>query len=176
MAKVTLKPEELAALKAKSRSLSENILAERIQKKDDRYVFLAMRKTARAFAGSLDVDGEGDIPESQFEFVEITLISPKDFDYTPKLTEGDKKAAKPIDAKVAQFKTYFAHDRSLLNPAAMNADAEAADLPAVIDHRVNQSPVNVPAVYTLFDKLPSVTGESDASTFVAPLGNLSLQL
>lgn len=141
MATTTLKPEELEALKAKSRPLSGDILEERIQIKNGRYVFRAMRKTARALAGRLDVDGEGDISASQFEFVEITLISPEDFDYTPKLTEDDEKAAKPIDANLAKYKPYFAYDRSLLSPAAVNADAEAADLPAVIDHRVNQSPV-----------------------------------
>lgn len=142
MAPTTLKTEELDALKAKSRPLSEDILAERIQKKDDgRYVFRAMRKTARAFAGSLDVDGVGDIPAPQFEFVDITLISPQDFDYTPILTEDDKKAAEHIDTKLASYKQYFAYDRSLLTPSIMNADAETADLPAVIDHRVGQSPV-----------------------------------
>ena len=137
----TLKPEELEALKAKSRPLSEDILAERIQKKDGRYIFLAMRRTARSFAGSLDIDSDSDISAPQFEFVEITLISPEDFEYTPNLTEDDKKAAKPIDKKVAKYKTYFAHDRGLLNSSVMNIDAEAADLPVVIDHRVNQSPV-----------------------------------
>jgi hypothetical protein len=69
------------------------------------------------------------------------LISPDDFDYTPKLTEADKVAAAPIDANVAKYKSYFAHDRGLLTAAAANNEAEAAELPAVIDHRVNQSPV-----------------------------------
>ena len=141
MAPDTLQPEELEALKATSRPLSEDVLAERIQKKDGRYVFRAMRRTERSFAGRLDVDDESDISEPQFEFVEITLISPEDFDYTPKLTEADKKAAKPIDARTAKYKEYFAYDRGLLNPTAMNAEAEAAELPTVIDHRVGQSPV-----------------------------------
>src|SRR5512139_1958737 len=104
MAADTLKPKELEALKTKARPLSEDILSERVQKKDGRYVFRAIRKTPRAFAGSLDIDGEAEVSVPQFEFVEITLISPEDFDYTPELTEADKKAAKPIDTKVAKYK------------------------------------------------------------------------
>lgn len=141
MAKSTLKPEELEALKSRSRPLSEDIFAERIGEKDGRYVFRAMRKTARSFAGRLDVDDECDSSTPQFEFVEFTLISPKDFDYTPKLTEADNKAAEPINANLVKYNRYFAHDIGLMSPSAMNADAEAADLPSVIDHRVNQSPV-----------------------------------
>jgi hypothetical protein len=141
MAKNTLKPEELEALKEASRPLSADILAERIQNKDGRYVFRAMRRTTRSFAGTLDVDGETTLSPPQFEFVEITLISPEDFDYTPKLTEADKVAAAPIDVNVAKYKSYFAHDRGLLTATAANNEAEAAELPAVIDHRVNQSPV-----------------------------------
>lgn len=72
----TLSLEELEALKAESHSLSEDILAERIQEKDGRYVFRAIRKTDRAFAGILDVEGECAAPVPQFEFAEITLISP----------------------------------------------------------------------------------------------------
>ncbi len=142
MAKSTLKSAELAALKATSRTLPEDIVAERIQKKDGRYIFRAMRRTKRSFAGRLDVDGTHDLFASpQFEFKEITLISPEDFDYTPKLTEADKKAAAPVVANMAKYKTYFAQDFGLLTPAAIIADAEAAGLPSVIDHRVRQSPV-----------------------------------
>lgn len=142
MAKSTLKSAELAALKATSRTLPEDIVAERIQKKDGRYIFRAMRRTKRSFAGRLDVDGTHDLFASpQFEFKEITLISPEDFDYTPELTEADKKAAAPVVANMAKYKTYFAQDFGLLTPAAIIADAEAAGLPSVIDHRVRQSPV-----------------------------------
>ena len=137
----TLSLEELEALKAESHSLSEDILAERIQEKDGRYVFRAIRKTDRAFAGILDVEGECAAPVPQFEFAEITLISPADFDYTPKLTPADKKAAKSIETTVAKYEQYFAYDRGLLTPAAVDVDADTADLPPVTDHRVNQSTV-----------------------------------
>ena len=141
MAKSTLKPEELEALKSRSRPLSEDIFAERIGEKNGRYIFRAMRKTTRSFAGRLDVDDECDSSTPQFEFVEFTLISPKDFDYTPKLTDADKKAAEPINVNLAKYNRYFAHDIGLMSPSATNSDAEAADIPSVIDHRVNQSPV-----------------------------------
>jgi C1A family cysteine protease len=137
----TLKSEELDALKARARPLSEDMLAERVMEKEGRYVFRALRKTDRAFAAVLDIDEEGGIPEPEYEFVEITLISPEDFNYTPKITPEDKKAAKPIDAKLAKHESYFAYDRGLLSPTTIHAEAEAAELPAVIDHRSTQSPV-----------------------------------
>ncbi|MBL8153591.1 MAG: C1 family peptidase [Anaerolineae bacterium] len=137
----TLKSEELDALKARSRPLSEDVLAERVLEKEGRHIFRALRKTDRAFAAALDIDEQGGIPEPEYEFVEITLISPKDFEYTPKITPEDKKAAKPIDAKLAKHESYFAYDRGLLSPTTIHAEAEAAELPAVIDHRSTQSPV-----------------------------------
>lgn len=141
MAKTTLKPEELEALKTKARPISDDALGDRIQEKDGRYVFRAMRKTDRAFAGSLDIDGDSPSNAAQVEFVDITLISPKDFEYTPKLTEADKKAAAPVNTNVQKYKSYFAYDRGLLAPEATHSDGEAAELPTVVDHRTNQSPV-----------------------------------
>jgi C1A family cysteine protease len=141
MDKSSLKPKELEALKAATRVVSPDILEERFQKKDDRYIFRAMRRTARSFAGALDIDGEGAVIAPEYEFVEIPLISPEDFEYSPVLTDADKKAAAPIEKRVAKFKKYFAEDLGLLSPFTLTADAEAAELPAVIDHRVNQSPV-----------------------------------
>lgn len=146
----TLKPEELQALMAASRPMLREIVDERFIRMDDgRYVFRAMRRTARSMAGTLDIDADPNTVaaasvtrgEPQYELVDITLISPKDFDYTPKLTDADKKAAKPIDKKLEKFAAYFAQDRGLLAPESARSDGDAADLPAVIDHRVNQSPV-----------------------------------
>lgn len=137
----TLKPEELEAIKTKARPMSDDALGDRIQEKDGRYVFRAMRKTDRVYAGSLDIDGDTANNEPQVEFVDITLIHPKDFEYTPKLTDSDKKAAGPINASVQKYKAYFARDRGLLEPEAINFEGEAAELPAVVDHRNTQSPV-----------------------------------
>lgn len=141
MPNTTLKPEELEALKTKSRPISDGALADRVQQQNGRYVFRAMRKTARSYAGNLDIDGESSIAEPQVEIVDITLISPKDFEYTPQLTDTDKKAAAPINSKVQQYKSYFAKDRGLLAPQATVVEAEAAELPAAVDHRTSQSPV-----------------------------------
>lgn len=142
MEKSTLKKEELEALKAASPQLSPELAKERVQKKGDRYVFTAIRKTDRAFAGRLDADGADGLGGApQTEFVEITLISPEDFNYTPKISDADKKAAKSIDSKLSQFKEYFAYDKGLLNNEASLDSADAAELPSVIDHRNNQSPV-----------------------------------
>lgn len=142
MEKSTLKQEERDALKASATQLSAETVSERIQKKGNRYVFTAIRKTDRAFAGPLDADGmSATALVPQTEFVEITLISPEDFEYTPKPSEADKKAAKPIENKLAKHKDYFAYDKGLLQKSAGEGAAEAAELPPVIDHRNNQSPV-----------------------------------
>jgi C1A family cysteine protease len=137
----TLTVEERNRLKARIRPVTEDVLSERVVEKEGRFVFRALRKTPRAYAGPRDVDELESVPGNEQEIVEITLISPKDFDYTPKLTDADVKAAKPIDSKMAAMKAYFAYDRGLLNAESAGAEAEAAELPAVIDHRARQSPV-----------------------------------
>ncbi|MBC7889037.1 MAG: C1 family peptidase [Ferruginibacter sp.] len=142
MQATTLKAEELEALKASSRQLSPEQIGERTQKKDDRYVFTAIRKTSRAYAGPLDADGGDELSSApDYELVEITLISPEDFEYTPKLDEADKKAAKPIENKLGKLKNYYAYDNGLLAGSHGEGAGESAELPAMIDRRVNQSPV-----------------------------------
>jgi C1A family cysteine protease len=138
--KTTLKTEELNILATKSPTVSPDALADRVRKKDGVYVFSVLRKTTRSLAGKLDVDEENFAPiESSFS--EVTLISPEEFEYTPKLTASDLKAAEPINAKTTKYKNYFAYDRGLLNPATIQVDAAVAELPSIIDHRPSQSPV-----------------------------------
>ena len=50
--------------------------------------------------------------------VEITLISPEDFEYEPRLTDKDRDAAKAIDAKLENLQSYYAYDSGLTNPGA----------------------------------------------------------
>jgi len=53
----------------------------------------------------LDVDGNDELAfANEYEFVKITLISPKDFEYTSKLSEADKKSAKPIEKSLVSTK------------------------------------------------------------------------
>ncbi len=142
MEKTTLKKEELEALKKASRQLSPELVEEKNQQKGNRYVFTAMRKTARAYGGALDVDENPTIAATNaYELVEITLISPKYFEYTPTITEADKKAAKPVDNKLSKYKSYYAYDSGLLAASDSDGESESAALPNMIDHRVNQSPV-----------------------------------
>ncbi|GAB2500787.1 C1 family peptidase [Algoriphagus taiwanensis] len=142
MAKTTLKKEELDALKAKAKiASSATDLSERFQKIGNRFVFKAMRKTPRSYAGVLDLDPASFKLSTRFEFREISLISPDDFDYVPKLSAADKKSAEPIDEELQAFKSYYAVDSGLLNPVSIVADALIANMPEVVDHRVNQSPV-----------------------------------
>jgi hypothetical protein len=137
----TLKAEELAALSAQSRAISDDVMASRVRRKDDgRYVFMALRKTPRAFAGRLDTDLDWDPPAPQVELIEIPLISPEDFEYEPRITDRDLESAKPIDAKLASLKDYYAYDSGLLRPAARRG-GEGAGLPPLIDRRTQQSGV-----------------------------------
>jgi C1A family cysteine protease len=149
------------ALKTSKQRFSDAELAERFSVVDDRVVFRIIRKTDRSLAGRLDIDVEpfGEEPpegaeslgggdeeiepfEDEYEVAEITLISPEDFDYTPELTDADRAAAKPIDASVEALESYFSEDKAFLeDAAATETEAAAAQLPAVIDHRSQQSPV-----------------------------------
>lgn len=137
----TLKQKELQVLKSRTPRITDNAMAERVQRKDGKYIFRALRRTARAAAGLLDIDHGAEPPGSAYEFAEITLISPEDFEYVPRVTDADKKAAKPIEQRLAKCKEYFAYDRGLTEPDTIRADADAANLPAVVDHRPSQSPV-----------------------------------
>lgn len=141
MSKITLKKAELDALKSTAKIVASGVLDDRFKKIGDRHVFKAMRKTPRSYAGSLDLDPKKFNLATRFEFVEITLISPEDFDYTPKLTPADKKSAKEVEDNVIQFQSYYATDLGLLNPSSIQSDAIIANMPEVVDHRVNQSPV-----------------------------------
>lgn len=104
-------------------------------------MFKAIRKTPRSYAGRLDLDLKKVIRKDQFEFTDITLIAPEDFEYTPKITPADKKAAQPIEAKTQEFSQYYIADLGLMHPNSLMADAAVAQLPAVVDNRINQSPV-----------------------------------
>lgn len=102
---------------------------------------------------AVDLEAAADARNEQ-EVVEITLISLDDFDYEPVLTEEDHEAAAPIDATLSDLEGFFEVGASSAGPAsgpdidedaaAPDGDGPAADgaaLPAVIDHRPNQSPV-----------------------------------
>lgn len=142
MKKSTLKPQELNALKARAKTMAPEALAERTVVRDKKYFFRVLRRTARARAGMLDIDaGTSDAAEST-EVVERVLIPPDEFDYIPKLSAADKKAAKPIDKRLAKHSAYFAKDRGLLeSDATTGGEGDAAELPASVDHRGAQSPV-----------------------------------
>ena len=140
--KSTLKADELAALRSRAKIVSPVEIGDRVVERDGRTVFRAIRKTPRAAAGHLDIQGDEPPSRDEYEVVEITLINAEDFDYTPKLTSADKKAAAPIDAKLAPMKAYYAYDAGLLSPAAPAGEGEGdASLPSVVDHRPLQSPV-----------------------------------
>lgn len=160
-----IKEEDAQLLSSHARRLTDSEVDERFHQTDERVIFNIIRKTDRALAGALDIDeieevtddvsvesleeGEAISPNvafaeetEEYEIAEITLISPKDFDYNPKVSKDDEKAAKPIDKSVADLKGYFAEDVIELGETShIESEAETAGLPSVIDRRSAQSPV-----------------------------------
>ena len=163
-----LDDNEKQAIRESARKFTEDEINEQFVSYDDRVVFRIIRKTNRALAGPLDIDHEqiGKAPVNPIdkvasaieerilldraledelgedEIVEGTLISPRDFVYEPEITDEDKKAAKPIDEMMSTFEGYYAQDTAMGREAsAIEAEAEAAGLPSVVDDRPNQSPV-----------------------------------
>ncbi|SFR36379.1 Cysteine protease, C1A family [Halogeometricum limi] len=81
-----------------------------------------------------------DEEDGGYEFTDVVLISPDDFDYNPELTEADRKAAEPIDEQMNGLDAYF--DRNaILDVDDDSMDAEMAGLPPVVDLRSRQSSV-----------------------------------
>lgn len=76
----------------------------------------------------------------EYEFDEVVLISPEDFDYDPDVDEDDERAAIPIDESMADLESYFDHN-PILDVEDASLDAEMAGLPPVTDMRAGQSPV-----------------------------------
>jgi C1A family cysteine protease len=135
----TLTTEELTALSAQVPAGGDATMASRVLRKDDgRHVFLALRKTPRAFAGRLDTDTDTDLQVPAVELTEFTLISHEDFEYEPQITDADRAAAAPVDAKLAHLESYYAYDAGLLRTAS---SGDGAGLPSLVDHRPQQSGV-----------------------------------
>jgi C1A family cysteine protease len=129
---------EIEALRPQIRTMSEEDIQERYAERDGRVVFRSFRKSDRAAAGPLDIDDQEAAGIGGYEPFEITLISPKEFDYVPELTAADREAARSIDAAVADLGVPFAREAGDSSGGVGEAIAE---LPTVIDHRGSQSPV-----------------------------------
>ncbi|MFC1713348.1 C1 family peptidase [Candidatus Poribacteria bacterium] len=162
----SLTDEQKASIKSRARTLSEDEVGERFAEQDGRVVFRIIRKTDRALAGGLDIDGSEEeqgvdkpvagkadagaaaIPLGQAsaggieedEIAEVTLISPEDFDYEPEITDADAEAAKPIDAAVSQLAGYYVEDTISMGEAD-SGEGDTAGLPSAVDHRPDQSPI-----------------------------------
>ncbi len=102
----TLSSDQKSTIRARARRFSEDDIHDRFIQKDNVVVFKAMRKTDRSLLGRLDMDlpDEGELPpellfaeidsaerDDEFEFMEVTLISPEDFDYEPEISKFRKK-------------------------------------------------------------------------------------
>jgi hypothetical protein len=70
---------------------------------------------------------------------EVSLIDPEDFDYELEISADDVGRGRGIDATLTPLRDYFARDPALLEPDG--APPPDAILPAVVDHRPQQSPV-----------------------------------
>lgn len=163
----SLTKEQKQAIKSSTRELTETEINERFVNRDDTIYFRIYRKTDRVLAGKLDID----LPDEErnrdgvngnvniqceysmhsailnhnpgkkgFEECEIVLIPPGEFDYEPELTNSDEKASKTIDKTVSKFADYYAQD-PVLAKEETSVENGPDELPAVVDHRPNQSPV-----------------------------------
>lgn len=112
---------------------------------------IALETTTRGAIDEAALEAAAEARTEQ-EVVEITLISLEDFDYEPELTDEDQQAAAPIDASLAELEGFFQPGDSSASARLTRggdddadgdgdgpAGGEAAALPAVVDHRPNQS-------------------------------------
>ena len=148
----SLTEDQRQYIRSKTRTLTKSEMDKQFSKQDDTVVFHIFRKTDRTLAGGLDIDclpsngtDAGESADSaeeteENEIVEITLISPEDFDYEPEVTDTDQKAAKSIDKAMSRFENYYQQDPVTPDEDAA-VDAEALELPPMVDHRPNQSPI-----------------------------------
>lgn len=98
----------------------------------------------RLFAGVDDVGAAAALEGEEYALgppppAEVTLIDPEDFDYEPEITAEDEASAAPIEKQVAKLSAYFAEDPGLIDEE--RSAAPDSTLPAVVDHRPQQSPI-----------------------------------
>jgi len=165
-----LDEQEAEAIRSTARKLTDKDIDENFHVTDKEVKFRIFVKSDRAMAGGLDIDlEEGVDPEAaltaapemlasedaeaidaemaeaeeleEIEEFEVTLISPEDFDYTPKLTKKDKDAEKEINKEMAALSSYYDQDTGGSDEAPVDESDMAAALPNVVDHRSLQSNV-----------------------------------
>jgi len=165
-----LDEQEAEAIRSTARKLTDKDIDENFHVTDKEVKFRIFVKSDRAMAGGLDIDlEEGVDPEAaltaapemlasedaeaidaemaeaeeleEIEEFEVTLISPEDFDYTPKLTKKDKDAEKEINKEMAELSSYYDRDTGGSDEAPVDESDMAASLPNVVDHRSLQSNV-----------------------------------
>lgn len=146
----SLTEDQKQCIRSNARILTEAEIAEQFSIKDNNVTFRILRKTDSALAGGLDFEhppsneisgGEcADNPEenTEIEIVEVSLISPEDFDYEPEVTDADIEAAKPIDEAVSGLESYYEQD-TISAEEAECIDDETMELPPIVDHRPKQS-------------------------------------
>ena len=149
----SLAEEQKQCIRSKARTLTETEINERYRTtKSGRVVFHIHRKTDRALAGGLDIEcppnngadmeaaTENTEEIEENETVDITLISPEVFDYEPEITDTDERAARSIDEAISRFGNYYQQD-DIASDEAATMDGKATELPPVVDHRQDQSPI-----------------------------------
>ena len=165
-----LNEQEAEAIRSTARKLTTNEIDENFHVTKNEVKFKIFVKSDRAMAGGLDIDLDENVdpeealtsaPETrasddaeaidaemaeaeeleEIEEFEVTLISPEDFDYAPKLTKKDKDAEKEINKEMAKLSSYFNQDTSSSDEASLDESDMLASLPNSVDHRSLQSNV-----------------------------------
>lgn len=165
-----LREAEITAIQNQLRKLTKNEIDDRFNVSENVVKFKIFTKTDRSVAGGLDIDFEGDedfekrmkaasftrgsehaeeidmeMAETEkieeIQEVEVTLISPEDFDYEPELTKADKEAEKAIDKEMGKLSSYFEPKAATRGETGAGDMEMAAQLPNSVDHRSAQSNV-----------------------------------
>jgi hypothetical protein len=92
-------------------------------------------RTAPGAAEALDGEEFAIAPPPE----EVSLIDPADFDYELEISADDVARGRSVDTALSPLRDYFARDPAVAEPGGV--PRPDATLPAVVDHRPQQSPV-----------------------------------
>jgi C1A family cysteine protease len=146
-----------SAISSCSKKLNQTDIERLFSVEKGKVYFNIVRKTEKSLTGPLDLEMlemaavsesiEDGMEESalskeinNYEIAKVVLIPPDEFDYNPKITKADKKAAESIDAAVSNLSKYFSVDSAEMSEKCV-MDSVLEGVSDTVDHRPDQSPI-----------------------------------
>ncbi len=146
-----------SAISSCSKKLNQTDIERLFSIEKGKVYFNIVRKTEKSLTGPLDLEmlGMAAVSESiedgmeesalskeinNYEIAKVVLIPPDEFDYDPKITKADKKAAESIDSAVSNLNKYFAIDSVEMSEKCV-MDSQLEGVSDTVDHRPDQSPI-----------------------------------